>query len=317
MLRLAYSVKTNPAPELLRAAKRVGFLAEVIGPQELEHARTWGFTDDKLVYNGPYPARNCAHPPAIIFADSIEGFASAAEHFPRSTVGIRLRPPAVSSRFGVPFARIDELSEAIRYTERHEIGVSFHVRPQDYGDYDFLGLAETVAGYAAELERRSGALVTIFDAGGGRRPCEFDDEVRRGTFDRLISLVGDRLEHLRAIVLEPGQALATPCEAVIGTILEVRHSQRRVMEIVVDVGFPDLPQVRTFTHRIFHVTGGKPRIARPGHGRILGHTCLEYDVLREDIDLDGCRVGDTIAIADAGAYDASMSFPFARGRRCL
>jgi len=317
VLRLAYSVKTNPAPALLHAAHRSGFLAEVIGPQELDHARACGFGDEQLLYNGPYPAHECAHAPEVIFADSLEAFVAAAQRFPHSTVGIRLCPPGIYSRFGVAFARIDELSDVIRGARRSEIGISFHVRPQDYGGYDFHGLAEAVAGYGAELERRSGAVVSIFDAGGGKRPSAFDDEVRRGALDSLISLVRARLEHVRTIILEPGQALATSCEALIAPILEVRRSHDGVTEVVVDAGYPDVPQIRTFPHRIFQFSGDKPRLARPGGGRVLGHTCLEYDVLGEGIDLDGLRAGDSIAIADAGAYDASMSFQFARGRRCL
>lgn len=134
--------------------------------------------------------------------------------------------------------------------------------------------------------------------------------------DRLLRTVSERLRYVRSVFLEPGLALTASSEAVLAKILEVRRSPEGVGEIIIDAGFPELPQIGTFAHRIFLWREGKPRLSRPGRGRILGNTCLEYDVLGQGIDLDACSVGDMVAIADAGAYDASMSFRFARGRRC-
>src|SRR5581483_4441459 len=186
---------------------------------------------------------------------------------------------------------------------------------EDVEGYDIRRLAESVARYAEELQRRSGATVTVFDVGGGKRPSQLDDEVRSGSIECILSDVSQRLSGVRALFLEPGQALATPCEAVLAVVLEVRRSQGTVSEIVVDAGFPELPQIKTFPHRFFLLGNGKPRLLGEGRGRILGRTCLEQDVLHDAAGLDDCREGDAIAIADAGAYDASMAFRFARGRR--
>lgn len=89
-----------------------------------------------------------------------------------------------------------------------------------------------------------------------------------------------------------------------------------INEVVVDSGYPELPQIGSFQHRFFTI---KPDGVRPlarGNGRIVGRTCLEYGILCSTGALEGCRVGEVIAIADAGAYDAAMSFDFARGGRC-
>jgi hypothetical protein len=63
---------------------------------------------------------------------------------------------------------IDELTAAVPISQRREIGVSFHVRPEDYGTYHFSRLAEAVIAYAAELGRR---------CGGGKRSFEFDAQI--------------------------------------------------------------------------------------------------------------------------------------------
>ncbi len=316
LLRFSYSVKTNPSAWVLREAKRAGLLAEVISPQEYEHARTCGFSDSEIVYNGPFPAHYCAGAPAYVFADSIEAYRSAARRFSRSLIGIRLRPPNVPSRFGVPPEELEELAGAVRDADRRDLGVSFHVRPEDYGTYDFRTLTSAVVECARRVERHGGTRIVLFDVGGGKSPQQFDDAIREGDFAWLQQCVADRLPQVGAIFAEPGQALVTPCEAVIAPILELRRNAGAITEVVVGAGYPDLSQIRSFPHRMFWLAGTGVRPVEPGHGRILGRTCLEYDVLSTFADLRARSEGDALAVADAGAYDASMAFDFARGARC-
>ena len=316
LLRFGYSVKTNPARAVLGAAKSAGLLAEVISPQEFAHAIACGFSATDVIYNGPYPAARCAQPPAYVFADSVEAFTGASRAFPQATIGVRLRPPAVASHFGVPRERLGDLARALHSCGRREIGISFHVRPEDYGSYDFRRLTQVVVTCAQDLERLSGARVAVFDAGGGHGPQEFDDAICEGDLQWLEQHVTGALPHVNAILIEPGQALVTACEAVLALVLEVRRYDDDVCEVVLNAGYPELPQINSFRHRMFWIDGDAVRPVAPGAGRILGRTCLEYDVLATDVELGTCRAGDVIAIADAGAYDASMGFDFARGRRC-
>lgn len=315
LLQFCYSVKTNPAPAVLSKVKGAGLWAEVISPEELRHARQCGFPLSKIVYNGPYPAQYCELPPAYVFADSIEAYVGAAQRFEDSLVGVRMRPTGIASRFGLSLDRLGELVRAVRTCGRREIGISFHVRPEDYGNYTFHTLAEAAVDWATEVERRSGARVVVLDVGGGKRPRELDDVISNGEFEWLQAHGRSRLPHVRTILAEPGQAIVTSCEAVIARILEVRRTNGRIEEVVIDAGYPELPQLGAFQHRIFMLSGENVRAAGNGVGRIVGRTCLEYDVVTRNADLEGCRVHDAIAIADAGAYDASMAFGFAQGSR--
>lgn len=315
LLQFCYSVKTNPAPAVLSKVRGANVWAEVISPEELGHARQCGFPLSKIVYNGPYPAQYCELPPAYAFADSIEAYIGAAQRFEESMVGVRMRPTGIASRFGLSLDRLGELVQAVSTCGRREIGISFHVRPEDYGSYTFRTLAEAAVDWATEVERRSGARVVVLDVGGGKRPCELDDVISNGDFEWLQAHSRSRLPHIRAILAEPGQAIVTSCETVIARILEVRRTNGRVEEVVIDAGYPELPQLRSFQHRIFLLSAENVRALGKGGGRIVGRTCLEYDVVASNADLEGCGVNDAIAVADAGAYDASMAFIFAQGSR--
>lgn len=314
MLHLAYSVKTNPGSKLLAIARERGLLAEVIHPLELERALACGFSPTACVYNGPYPAIYCRAEPGIVFADSIEAFTAAAATFQNALIGVRVRPRGIPSHFGIPPEDLETCAQAIRRSGRRRFGLSFHVRPQDYGDRTWRDLVEAALELAVELQRAGGARAVCFDVGGGKVPEEFDASARGGDFRWLHSRAVDALPDLETILAEPGQALATPCEAVVAPVLEVRRRGGNT-DLVVDAGYPDLPQIESYVHRLYLARGSELRaIERGGSCRIVGRTCLEYDLLAADARLEDAAPGDAIVVADAGAYDASMRFAFARGR---
>jgi len=313
MLRFAYSVKTNPDATLVMQAQRSGLLAEVISPAEVAHAIACGFEAERLVYNGPYPAQYSSVSPGHVFADSLESYVGAASVFAGSLVGVRLRPEGIPSHFGLPRNRLSAAATAIRASGRERFGVAFHVRPQDYGGRSFVEIVEDVLAMARDLEKAAGVPLTVFDVGGGKRPAEFDEAIAAGEFEWLQQRVARALPQVTTLIAEPGQALATSCEGVAARVLEVRYAGGAVAEIVLDAGFADVPQIATYPHRFFLIDGDRVSRIPAGDARIIGRTCLEYDILAKDLALDDCRVGDIVAIADCGAYDASMSFEFARG----
>jgi len=314
LLRFAYSVKTNPRGEILALAREAGLLAEVIHPLELQHALACGFSGGECVYNGPYPAIYCDAEPGIVFADSFESYAAVCATFKNALIGVRVRPCGISSHFGIPPAQLDACAQAIAGAGKGRFGVSFHVRPQDYGSRTWRDIVEGALEMALELQRRSGARAVAFDAGGGNVPQDFDASVDRGDFSWLSARALEVLADLQTILAEPGQALATPCEAVVAPVLEVRRREG-CTDVVVDAGYPDVSQIGTYEHRLYLARDGELRaIERGGTCRIVGRTCLEYDLLANDVLLDEVGAGDAVVIADAGAYDASMRFAFARGR---
>lgn len=311
-LRFAYSVKTNPDRDLLEIVREAGLYAEVISPQELELVTRLGFAD-RTIYNGPYPAWRTNEAPAIVFSDSPEAFAENSRRLEGPLVGVRVRPAGVTSRFGITEEQLDDVCDAIRATARRTTGVSLHVRPEDFGRHSWRAIVASAIEYARYIEAKSGARVTAFDVGGGKTPVEFDRSLAAGDFAWLLRETHVALPYASDVFAEPGQAVVTPGAFVVAPVLEIRRSSG-VTDVVVDAGYPDLPQIRTFAHRVLALVDGEPVLLEPGGDRILGCTCLEYDVIRDDVRLPArLDALEAIVIADAGAYDDSMSFDFARG----
>lgn len=55
---IAYSYKTNYAPKLCSIVKEMGGYAEVVSDMEYDIAKTIGYDNEKIVYNGPFKGNN-------------------------------------------------------------------------------------------------------------------------------------------------------------------------------------------------------------------------------------------------------------------
>lgn len=312
---IGYSVKTNPRAEMLAYAREHGFFAEVISRDELRWAFDRGFPPERIIYNGPAPLneRPSRGRLAVAFADSVEAFRRQIAAGCALRQGVRIRPAPIRSRFGVPEEDTDALVAAIAELPRgSELAVSFHVRKDDFCGLTWRDVALLVMVRGAELERRSGVPVVAFDIGGGWEPAALDAAlVSDGPW--LLATLPGRLSQVREVVFEPGQSIATPVEALLTRVVEIRRRTQRC-EIIVDAGYPDLPQMQTYAHRIFTARPNGWELLGRGRDRIAGRTCLEYDIIAADVALpEDMREGDDVLVADCGSYDASMAFRFARG----
>ncbi len=309
---LATSVKTNPEPKLLAVGRRHGAYAEVISPGEVALALQAGFTSHQIIYNGPLrcKASMIPGPAAFAFADSIEALNCYLDDAVADVTGIRIRPAGVQSRFGVPIACSAEIGRLLQRFRPKRFALSFHVRPQDYGGRTWSQLASTVIAAGVELSEKTGTPIVALDGGGGWTPSSLD-ELLDTELARVAQAIHTHLPFVRQLILEPGQAIATPTEALLTTVVEVRQ-RHAFKDVVVDATVALLPMIEAYQHRIYAIVENKPTLLQDGPDRILGCACLENDILARGVTLpNSLAEGDRIIIADCGSYDASMAFAFA------
>ncbi|MEA2785241.1 MAG: diaminopimelate decarboxylase [Candidatus Eremiobacteraeota bacterium] len=310
----SFSFKTNPRSELLALARDAGFFAETISRDEVSWALGNGFVPERTIYNGPFPLSDTpgAGPLAIVFADSVEAFIRNSNRSAAAVSGIRMRPSMIASRFGIPIEDESELRAAVASgAPDRPFAVSFHARREDFKGASWRDVADDVLQRAVALELSTGRRVSAFNVGGGWTPEEFD----AGFESDMRWMVGRIIESLPActrLFFEPGQAVCTPTEALLTEVAEVRRRRGR-QEIIVDIGYPDWPQMHEYAHPVFAWRNERWVPVGPGPDRFGGRTCLEYDMaegLRFPSDI---APGDRLLIGAVGAYDHSMAFDFARG----
>ncbi len=318
-LRVAYSVKTNPAPEVMTLAREQGLWAETISHEEVDWSVGCRCPADQIIYNGPVPWQPTASVGklGVVFADDAEAFSRYLLATPAEIVGVRVRPPFTKSRFGVQLDEPDELSSLIsclgRAAPDQRLGISFHYAASEIGLARWEQMALGVIDFAAAIEVLSGRVLGVIDLGGGWSPGQFSGELE-AALSRLVATVREKLKGDPILVIEPGKALIEPSLALLTRVLHIRHGRHGRMAVL-DAGVADVPLAEAFPHRLAVVREDVLPLGA-GQDRLLGPSCMENDRLADGVCLpEDLAVGDLIAVCDVGAYDASMAHALGRGWR--
>jgi diaminopimelate decarboxylase len=323
-----YSIKTNPDDRLIRLARENHFLAEGISLLEVQKAIKLGFKPEQVILNGPgkwWPEgmmpRERLH---AVFSDSLADLrrtVAAAEkgEIKSNVFGVRLRPPAAGSRFGIPVDTPDALMSLVEAVETlpktSAFGVHFHMASSNVGVRHWWHLYESMLRWCASVEKLSGRKIELLDLGGGWFPDDWHAE-SGDEFAAAVARARAVLPNVKEVVSEPGKALAQPSMAVAMRLLEFDDTGGEIKEAVVDGSIAELPMHFFQPHRILHrdLQTGRWRPLRRGKTALLGRLCMEHDVVARGVELPGgARPGDLLVFCDAGAYDRSMSYVFGRG----
>ncbi|HEY0114736.1 MAG TPA: ATP-grasp domain-containing protein [Allosphingosinicella sp.] len=323
-----YSIKTNPDERLIRLALDNGFYAEAISLLEVQKALEVGFRPDQVILNGPakfWPEglmpKERMH---AFFCDSIADLdrtvaAMEAGEMSAKHVGIRIRTPNVTSRFGIPLdspATFRKLVAAVqRLPAGTAFGVHFHMASSNIGVAGWWHLFESMLKWCGTIERLTGRTIGILDMGGGWFPDDWHDH-DDDRFARAVERVREALPRVRQIVSEPGKAMAQPSMALAMRILEIQEHEEDYVEAVVDASIAELPMHLFQPHRMLRKCGETGALQPLGRGKthLMGRLCMEHDIVATNVSLpEGTRAGDLLIFCDAGGYDRSMSYVFGRG----
>jgi diaminopimelate decarboxylase len=323
-----YSIKTNPDKRLVKLALDNGFYAEAISLAEVQTALEVGFRPDQVILNGPgkwWPEGMMPREPLhAVFCDSVADLdrvvaAIAAGEMAAKHVGIRIRPPHIVSRFGIPLDSPTTFGKLIQAVKRlpldSRFAVHFHMASANVGVAQWWHLFESVLKWCRAIETLGGRTIEMLDMGGGWFPDDWHaDETAK--FDHAVATVGAMLPGVRQIASEPGKAMAQPSMALAMRILEIQEHEEGYVEAVVDASIAELPMYFFYPHRMVRKCGTTGALTPLGRGKthLMGRLCMEHDIVAANVALpDGTRAGDLLIFCDAGGYDRSMSYVFGRG----
>jgi diaminopimelate decarboxylase len=298
---VAYAVKANPDPALLRrlAAEGIGF--EVVGPIELALAQRAGADPQRIVVNGvgqtDADLAAALATGALVNAESL-GALDALLAVGDGQIGIRINPGiaagthphlatgAASSKFGIALDELPAVRRAIDAAGRTVASVGAHIG-SDIGDLEpFERLARVLADCSSVLNR------AWIDLGGGftGAPADFAKAVR------------PHLPDPARLIVEPGRGIVAGAGWLLTRVVRVQARGH----LVADAGMTELirPMLYGARHPVSVLELGGAAGERTW--TLSGPVCEAGDILAENLPL-AAGEGMLLAIGEVGAYGLSMA----------
>ena len=320
--QIGYSFKTNNLPWIASWMKSEGVYAEVVSTPEYELAKYVGFSDDKIIINGPNKGNdaifNILKAGGIVNLDSFQEIAfikDNTEKFDHIKVGLRINfdleaacpgetiPGKEPGRFGfnIENGDFDKAIEILSNLQQVEVvGIHGHHSTRTKS----LNIFKAVTTKVCECANKCTHLEYL-DMGG----CIFGDKPGAPTFEEYATtIVGIIKEHNIPedvmLFMEPGAALiASPVSyicKVIGTkdIKGVRlvYTDGSIKHIA-----PQMNAIKFFATFEQEKDNVFPRQV------ITGYSCIENDRF---LDLENAKeftVGDIVKVHNTGAYSMVLS----------
>ena len=315
---VAYAVKANTDPRLLRRFAASGAGAEVVNAVELALALSAGFPGERIVMNG-VGKTDVDHAAAdevgaLVNAESLDELDMLLA-LDAARIGLRLNPAleadthahlatgAAISKFGIAWADLDAAIDRCRAASRSIESVGAHIGSaiDDLGA--FTRLAELLAEAAARAE------ATRINLGGGAGTGISVSDLA----DAVRALLPDPTR----LILEPGRSLVADAGWLVTRIVRVQpRPEASLTYLVADAGMSELirPALYGADHPVVLLEPGAPLPDDAGTVHLAGPVCEAGDIVAHDIgrwlspaDLRLTGSGALIAIGQAGAYGAAMA----------
>ena len=325
--KLAYSVKTNSLPWLLKYLKEKDALAEVVSDEEYQLARLCGYADSEIVYNGPIKGeeqfKSAVEGKAYINLDSAKDLEYLAKYKGDTCENIGIRVNVDSSVFSHEDIGYEE--DGFRFgfaVENGEFEKALHTIRDIYGVVKIglhlhcnsitrsLNVYREIACYAANLIRKYNLELSFIDMGGGY----FGGVEGKPTPKDYVTVIKNELSEV--INPEETKLIVEPGSAIIGSTVELHTS-------VLDVKDTTHARIVTTDGSRIHIDPlwAKKRYMFSSNAQddkkqprqiICGYTCMDHDrimVLENEKEL---QVGDEIVYHRVGAYSMTFGGMFIR-----
>lgn len=334
-IEIAYSLKANPHPALVRTLAELGCSLEASSIGELMVA---AMSDRPLIFTGP--GKSDAELEMAIRERCVISVESPAELARIDTIASRLEVDAaqvqtilrINPDIGFDLSGISMAGEtpfgfsaadASAWKRQLTLGqvqpLGYHV----YGGSNMTGVDGLVkyfraaADCIAAVNRVVGLDIRLVDLGGGF-PAPYACPGTNMALDGLHEAFDDLLQtELFAgavpprVLVESGRYLSAICGTLLTTVRDIKRSSRGTRFVVLDAGVNHLGGMSAL-RRI------PPIAAEPvamlegksvdGPARLVGPLCTPLDVLNQQAMLpDDLAIGDVLAVPNVGAYGLTAS----------
>lgn len=342
-VRFLYSIKANPAIQVLDTLFSQGFGADAASLNEVLLARERGLPSHQIYYSAPGKSENDlrrALNRCTVIADSVhelERISDLASTFSAPvSVGLRLNPNftfagdgGAATKFGVDeeffFEHIAELENLknLRIT-----GIHVHAKSQELDSAALVNYYRRMFLLIERVEAALGRALEFVNFGSGigipwsQSDTPLDITALGSSFSKLLS--DYRSSHSKtAVFIETGRFVTGPYGIYVTQVLDKKTSRGTTFVLLRDTlnGFSRPCVSRMVNEADHHAAPCEPLYAGPGTYtvRVLhpssdketvtlaGNLCTAADTVVQNITLPRMEIGDGIVFSNAGCYSAVMT----------
>ncbi|MCQ2246129.1 MAG: hypothetical protein MJZ69_05005 [Bacteroidaceae bacterium] len=329
-----YSFKTNYVPALCKIAMHEGLMAEVVSEMEYKLARRIGF--EKIIFNGPIK-RSCIFEEAlehgaIINLDSeyeVDMICQYRHKHPEKElkVGIRININLMGEngestiqcglrfgRFGFPNEIIEKNISRLRDAGVKIFSLHGHTSSSDRAVVNYKVITQHMLAICEKYELDD---VEYFDIGGGffGAAPEGMDLKNRPKYEDYANCVLDEvmenswfMDNKPWIVIEPGSSVVSNVFSYYTKVYQNKKVGSVNFVMVDGTVFDIKPTMHTnnLPHKVFCAKNKGESIVC----NVVGSTCMEKDVLLNDVMIPKTEAGDFIQFDGVGAYTICLTPSF-------
>ncbi len=321
-IHVAYALKANYLPAICDLLLHLDGWAEVVSRLELDIARR-SLPMSRIVFNGPVKTEDdlkvALHGGCQLNIDSFHEIAllrKLSMSFDDIPVGLRVSFPSSGgcSRFGFD-AESGELDDALSVISTiprvRVITLHCHKTSRALGVQSHVNRVRDLCALALKLQSHH-PITTINIGGGllGNMPAAL---ARQFPFplpsvEESAHAIGHAFARYRSdsnlsLMVEPGTALVADTMSLVAKVIEVRKRSDGY-QVLLDTSINSVNPTRSGILPIVSVVSEGRHPVRTF--RAVGHTCMEHDVLIDDLEA-GLTPGDFVIFHNRGAYSFNFT----------
>ncbi len=321
-LKIHYAIKTNSNQEIVKVFKRLGAGAECVSRGEVLLALKAGFRSSQILYTcsniKEEELKWLIRKKIRVNLDSLNQLKMYGRLKPKAEVAIRINQGIGSgshehlitggpkSKFGVYYTKINEVKKIAKKYDLKIIGLHQHIGTTILDEIVFLKAIKALLKTAFKFEN-----LEYLDFGGGfgvpYKPTDKALNMKKlgkKISQELSEFVGKYRKEL-IFIFEPGRFLAAEAGFLLATVVDLKQTPGHNF-VGLDSGMNHL--IRPALYGAYHEILNASQIKGPKEtSTVVGNNCETGDFFARSRKMTKAKIGDILAICNAGAHGFVLS----------
>lgn len=343
-IRIAYAMKANPHPGILKTLLKAGAFIDAVSPAEVETALKAGFPEERIMFTGTSISqedfervlRHRGVTVNIDALDQIELLSAARKRLRLKSsvrVSVRWNPglgrgfssktvtagqkssDGTPIKFGVEDSRVLETFNKLKQLGFQPVGLHQHLG-SGWTEEDFpvaIKAVDRMIKKAREL-KRAGFDLEFLDFGGGFGP-KYQADQRLFPVPEYATYILDKVENsnlgIKAIVVEPGKYLVAEAGVLLVKVEYLKKSYGNLFACVNAGTYNTVPRPVIYEEAYHEIVNASAvNSSQKVKVTVAGHLCETGDVFGVERLMPYPERGQILAVLLAGAYCRSMASNF-------